>query len=171
MITACPQLVGPAIIPSLPRMTPTLLVSRVVRTLQSPTHALSLRAAASTATQSAAAAETDPALVRRDVNPAEAAPSSQHGPALRQDRITIDGRFISSPLPPPEQPPQTAPPPARLSAYVPHVPPVSEEVRGIGMPTPSYETCKLHNEPCASRSSSVLNDVWQASRCCMECVA
>ena len=129
MIIACAPSVEPAITPSLPRMRPSLLVHRVLRALQSPTHALSIRAASSPAAQTAAAAEAEPALVRQDVDPAEAVPGSQSGPALRQDRITMDGRFISSPLPAPEQPSQTVAPLTMLSAYVPHVPPVLEEVR------------------------------------------
>ena len=146
MIIACPAFVDPALTPSLPRMTSRVLCNRLVRNLQAHTHALSVRTVASAATQTAAAAETEPTLVRQDVGPEQAAQSSQHSTALRQDRITMDGRFIASPLPAPEQPSLSAPPLARLSAYAPNVPPISEEVSLVLLPS-STRCCAFKAVP------------------------
>ena len=118
--------------PRLPRMTTTLASLRLARSLQAATKALNARSLASAAAQPASAAEADAELVRHDADPAAAAPGLQQAGALMQDRITVDGRFISSPLPAPEapsQPPNTTP---RLSAYAPQVPPISDEVCSNG---------------------------------------
>ncbi len=114
--------------PRSPRMTTTLSFLRLARSLQAATKTLNARTLASAAAQPASAAEGDAELVRRDADPAAASPGLQQAGALMQDRITVDGRFISSPLPAPEapsQPPNTTP---RLSAYAPQVPPISDEV-------------------------------------------
>ena len=116
----------------LPRMMTTLASLRLARSLKAATSALSTRSLASAAAQPASAAETDAELVRRDADPAAAAPGLQQIAALMQDRITTDGRFISSPLPAPEAPSQPANTTPRLSAFAPQVPPISEEVRGDG---------------------------------------
>ena len=114
--------------PTLPRMTTSLSSLRLARSLQAARKVLSARELASAAAQTASAAEADAELVRRDADPTAAAPGLQQAAGLMQDRITVDGRFISSPLPAPEatsQLPNTTP---RLSAFAPQVPPISDEV-------------------------------------------
>ena len=156
--------------PRLPRMTTTLAPLRLARSLQAATKALNARALASAAAEPASAAEADAELVRRDADPAAAVPGPQQAATLMQDRITVDGRFISSPLPAPEaplQPPNTTP---RLSAYAPQVPPISDEVCTHGAEQliadlkRSVWLAKSHNGCDQSQALRFLVDFLQANR-------